>query len=230
VRTCWGPAGESSHHQHDRGFAPKGLETPWGRRKQKSQRGSDGRKEEPHSLKTAQAQYAPPRSLDELPQPGCGDLACTDDDLRRQPDRVKFVYATYFSEHEPGRRKTAQIELLLNLRTPQIVAEPVPWKTSDAARRDYLRTWRKRDWLSWLEERMEFPFRALMPLPSEGKKLTAVQATGLLHPDADQAGQIGSVRRTPHRGWDQGGGADESWSDERLFPRVDASGRGSCVP
>jgi len=272
-------------------------------------------------------------------------LACTDDDLRRQPDKVKFMYATYVSEREPGRSKMAQLEkafqrgplqmipeidhwameeflwhgipndswhpleayvdfvgdplseagreqllrwkearigfyevggvpgdtvvlqewdpllqsyvsepfkaitlgiggagrfrrcrgrlaltyvapwlpaegiscsmgyaimpnkdeahaigLLLNLRTPQMVAQPPPWKTSAAARREYLKTWKQRDWLPWLEERMEFPFRALMPVLPDGKELEAVQVTGLLHLDADQTRQFGVYAEVPAQG------------------------------
>jgi len=37
-------------------------------------------------------------------------LACTDEDLHRRPDHVKFIYATYVSEHQPGQRKMAQLE------------------------------------------------------------------------------------------------------------------------
>jgi hypothetical protein len=57
---------------------------------------------------------------------------------------------------------------LLGLRKPEVVARPLPWKASPAARYEYARTWRQRAWHDWLAERLEFPFTALVLRPPEG--------------------------------------------------------------
>jgi len=97
----------------------------------------------------------------------------------------------------PDKHEAAIFELLLNLRMPGLVAQPLPWATNASARRHYLMTWKQRDWLPWLEERMEFPFRALIAVPPHGKQLRAVQVTGLLHLDADQSRQLGVYVQVP---------------------------------
>ena len=272
-------------------------------------------------------------------------LACTDDDLRRRPDHVKFIYATYVSERDPGRRKMAQLErafqqgplgmipeidhwameeflwhgvpndswhpmeayldfvgdrlseagreqlrrwkearigfyevgkvrrgtvvlqewnpvskspvgepfraislgmggagffrqyrghlvvtyvapwlpaegiscsmgyaimsekdeagpfeLLLNLRMPALVAEPLPWERSAAAKRKHLKTWKERDWLPWLEERLEFPFRALMLTSPDRTEFKVSQVTGLLPLDTDETRQFGVYVEVPVKG------------------------------
>ena len=104
-------------------------------------------------------------------------------------------YAIMSEKDEAG-----MVELLLNLRRPELVAQPLPWQISAAAKRDYLKTWKQRDWLPWLEERLEFPFRALMAVPTDGKKLKAVQVTGLLPLDADQTRQLGVYVEIPVKG------------------------------
>ncbi|MFQ5811596.1 MAG: calcium-binding protein [Anaerolineae bacterium] len=279
----------------------------------------------------------PSRNLDRL--------ACTDDDLRRRPDHVKFIYATYVSEREPGRRKMAQLEkafqqgplgmipeinhwameeflwhgfpneswhpieayldfvgdrlseagreqlrrwkearigfyqvgkvrrgtvvlqewnpvskslvgepfnaitlgmggagffrryrghltltymapwlpaegifclmgyaimsekdeagpfeLLLNLRMPELAAEPLPWERSAAAKRKHLKTWKERDWLPWLEERLEFPFRALMLTSPDRSEFKVSQVTGLLPLDTDETRQFGVYVEVPVEG------------------------------
>jgi hypothetical protein len=50
------------------------------------------------------------RKIRRRPSRGLDHLVCTDDDLRRQPDHVKFIYATYVSEREPGQSKIDQLE------------------------------------------------------------------------------------------------------------------------
>jgi hypothetical protein len=54
---------------------------------------------------------------------------------------------------------------LLGLRRPEVVARPVPWKASPAAKYEYAKAWRQRAWHDWLAERLVFPFPALMPIP-----------------------------------------------------------------
>jgi len=90
-------------------------------------------------------------------------------------------------------------ELLLGLRQPEVVAQPLPWEISARARRDYLKTWKTRDWLSWLEERMQFPFRAMIPfLPKD--KIKEFRVTGLLHTDAEHVRNFGVYVEVPVRG------------------------------
>ena len=100
----------------------------------------------------------------------------------------------------PEKDEAGMVELLLNLRRPELVAQPLPWQISAAAKRDYLKTWKQRDWLPWLEERLEFPFRALMAVPTDDKKLKAVQITGLLTLDAEQTRQLGVYANIPVEG------------------------------
>jgi hypothetical protein len=104
-------------------------------------------------------------------------------------------YALMAKKDEAG-----PFELLLNLRTPELVAEPLPWEKSAAARRNYLKIWKQRDWLPWLEERLEFPFRALMLNPSEDPKFKVANVTGLLPLDADETRQLGVYAEVPVEG------------------------------
>jgi hypothetical protein len=100
----------------------------------------------------------------------------------------------------PRKDEAGIYELLLNLRTPEHVAEPLPWERSTAAKRKHFKTWRERDWLPWLEERLEFPFRALMVFPSEDKRFKVVQVTGLLPMDANETRQFGVYVEVPVEG------------------------------
>ena len=93
--------------------------------------------------------------------------------------------------------KAIPFELLLNLRRPELVAEPLPWERSRAAKRKHLKVWRERDWLPWLEERLEFPFRALMVFPSKDKRFEVVQVTGLVPMDADETRYLGIYVEVP---------------------------------
>jgi hypothetical protein len=98
-----------------------------------------------------------------------------------------------------GKDEVGVTELLLGLRHPEVVAQPLSWKVSPKARRDYLKTWKTRDWLSWLEERMEFPFRALIPFPPNGK-IKEFRVTGLLRTDAEHVKNFGVYVEIPFKG------------------------------
>jgi hypothetical protein len=98
-----------------------------------------------------------------------------------------------------GKDEVGVAELLLGLRQPEVVAQPLPWKASSKARRDYLKTWKTRDWLLWLEERMQFPFRAIIPFPPKGE-IKEFQVTGLLHTDAEYVRNFGIYVEVPVKG------------------------------
>jgi hypothetical protein len=99
----------------------------------------------------------------------------------------------------PSKDEVGVTELLLGLRHPEVVAQPLPWKISARARSNYLKTWKTRDWLSWLEERMEFPFRALIPSPPQGK-IKEFRVTDLLHTDAEHVRNFGVYVQVPVKG------------------------------
>lgn len=61
------------------------------------------------------------------------------------------------------RKEVGVTEWLLGLRHPDLAAQPLPWKAGQKARREHEQRWKQRDWQSWLEERLEFPFRAMIP-------------------------------------------------------------------
>ena len=104
-------------------------------------------------------------------------------------------YALMVKKDEVG-----PFELLLNLRTPDLVAEPLPWERSTAAKRHHLKTWKQRDWLPWLEERLEFPFRALMLTSPDRSEFKVSQVTGLLPLDTDETRQFGVYVEVPVEG------------------------------
>jgi hypothetical protein len=98
-----------------------------------------------------------------------------------------------------GKDEVGLAEVLLGLRHPEVVTQPLPWKTSSQARRDHLKAWKTRDWLLWLEERMEFPFRALIPFSPDGD-IKECRVTGLLHTDAEHVKNFGVYVEVPVRG------------------------------
>ncbi len=61
----------------------------------------------------------------------------------------------------PQVKEAEAFELILNLRMPELVVEPLPWKTAPGVRRRYMREWHQRNWNDWLADRLQFPFRAL---------------------------------------------------------------------
>jgi hypothetical protein len=114
-----------------------------------------------------------------------------------QPD--ENVYCSMGYALMPGKDEVGVIELLLGLRHPEVFAQPVPWKMSAKARRNYVKTWKARDWLLWLEEQMEFPFRALIPFPPKGK-IKESHVTGLLRTDAEHVKNFGVYVEVPVKG------------------------------
>jgi hypothetical protein len=95
------------------------------------------------------------------------------------------------------RKKVSLTELLLGLRHPDLVAQPLPWKTSPKARREHEQCWRERDWQSWLGERLEFPFRALIPESPGGD---VFDVTDLVPQSAESARKMGIYLQVPVRG------------------------------
>ncbi len=97
------------------------------------------------------------------------------------------------------RKEVSVAELLLGLRHPDLVAQPLPWKASPEARREHERRWKERDWQSWLEERLEFPFRAMIPgAPIGGDG--AFEVTDLIPQSAEEAHEMGVYLQVPVRG------------------------------
>ncbi len=53
------------------------------------------------------------------------------------------------------------------LRHPELLVETFPWKDPEQ-RRKYLQVWKERDWYTWLQENLVFPFDAILqPFPGE---------------------------------------------------------------
>jgi hypothetical protein len=100
----------------------------------------------------------------------------------------------------PEKDEAGMVELLLNLRRPELVAQPLPWQISAAAKRHHLKTWKQRDWQPWLEERLEFPFRALMLTSPDRTEFKVSQVTGLLPLDTDETRQFGVYVEVPVKG------------------------------
>ena len=100
----------------------------------------------------------------------------------------------------PEKDEAGMVELLLNLRKPELMAQPLPWQISAAAKRHHLKTWKQRDWLPWLEERLEFPFRALMLTSPDHGQFKVSQVTGLLPLDTDETRQFGVYVEVPVKG------------------------------
>ena len=97
------------------------------------------------------------------------------------------------------RKEVSVAELLLGLRHPDLVAQPLPWKASPKARREYEHHWKERNWQSWLEERLEFPFRALIPdAPIGGDG--AFEVADLIPQSAEEAHEMGVYLQVPVRG------------------------------
>jgi len=96
------------------------------------------------------------------------------------------------------RKEVGLAELLLGLRHPDLVAQPLPWKAGPEARREHERRWRERDWQSWLEEQLEFPFRAFIPeSPGGGGPF---EVTDLMPQSTESARKMGIYLQVPVRG------------------------------
>ena len=85
----------------------------------------------------------------------------------------------------------------LGLRHPEVVAHAWPWNANRAARHTYLRQWEAREWQSWLRDRLEFPFHAVIPLPPDGKRVSLEAVQELIPATAEQARQIGIYFMVP---------------------------------
>ena len=97
------------------------------------------------------------------------------------------------------RTEVGLAELLLGLRHPDLVVRPLPWKADQGARREHERRWKQRDWQAWLEERLEFPFRAFIPgSPTDGAR--SFEITDLIPQSAEEAREMGIYFQVPVRG------------------------------
>ena len=64
--------------------------------------------------------------------------------------------------------RAEMLTLHVNLKSPAIVSEPLPWHSGYAAEQEFQKQWRGRDWPRWLEERLAFPFTAILHEPQKG--------------------------------------------------------------
>jgi len=88
----------------------------------------------------------------------------------------------------------------LGLHHPEILCRAMPWKVSRSAENDFQRVWRSREWHSWLSERLQFPFQALIPMArTHAPALRTV--VRLLPTTSQQARDFGIYFEVP---WDQG--------------------------
>ncbi len=78
----------------------------------------------------------------------------------------------------------------LGLRHLDVAATPLPWKQSKASRNEYLYRWRLREWHSWLEDRLQFPFLAFVPVPPRGEFVVR-EVRSLLPSTPEQARMMG---------------------------------------
>ena len=98
------------------------------------------------------------------------------------------------------RQDAAVLAPYLGLRHPEIVARQWPWDANRAARQMYQREWAAREWQSWLEDRLEFPFHAIVPLPPAGKRMALKRVAGVLPGSPAQAREIGIYFEVPLHG------------------------------
>ncbi len=104
-----------------------------------------------------------------------------------RPEEVLFCVMGYGLEGRQGN--LAPFLPYLGLRHPEVVARPLPWKEGRAAEREWLRLWRQRDWQGWLEERLQFPFQALVGVGPNRLELLDVQ--GLIPSTPEKARSFG---------------------------------------
>ena len=96
------------------------------------------------------------------------------------------------------RKEVSVAELLLGLRHPGLVAQPLPWKAGPEARREHEQRWKERDWQSWLEERLEFPFRAMIPNAPIGGS-GPFEIDDIMYQSAESAREFGVYLQVPVR-------------------------------
>jgi len=128
-----------------------------------------------------------------------------------RPDRRKLML-TYVAPWLPAenlccsmgygmvlkRKEVGVAELLLGLRHPDLVVQPLPWKAGPQVRREYEQRWKERDWQSWLEERLEFPFRAIIPNAPIGGP-GPFEITDIMYQSAERSREFGVYLQVPVR-------------------------------
>ncbi len=77
------------------------------------------------------------------------------------------VYCTMGYGAMYSDEQTSLTRMLLGFRSPEVAAQPLPWRTDPAARRHYLSVWERREWYSWLKDKLAFPFHALAIVPPD---------------------------------------------------------------
>ncbi len=107
-----------------------------------------------------------------------------------QPDQNIYCTCGYGALVEKDDLKGR--ELLLGLSRPDILVEPLKFGFGPGQRPTHqLReAWKRRDWPGWLKERLDFPFRALVTIPTT-ETLHPVQITSILKMTADESRRKG---------------------------------------
>ncbi|MFL5510803.1 MAG: hypothetical protein ACJ8CN_00005 [Gemmatimonadales bacterium] len=91
-----------------------------------------------------------------------------------RPDLNLFCGLGY-SSHSP-KALALPLRPYLDLRSPEVVARPLPWRATPAAAEQHRRAWQRREWHGWLRERITFPFLAYLTLP--GGEISLVRVEG----------------------------------------------------
>jgi hypothetical protein len=126
---------------------------------------------------------------------------------RQSPGRITLTYVAPWAPQEEFycamgygavvlKQEVNGLLPYLGLQHPEILRRAMPWKVSRNAENDYLRVWRSREWHSWLMERLQFPFQALILLP-RAKSPTLRTVVGLLPSTATQAHTFGIYFEVP---------------------------------
>ena len=83
----------------------------------------------------------------------------------------------------------------LGLNAPDVVGRALPWQASPATAREYQRLWKAREWHSWFEEHLQFPFQAVVPTSPESMEFGTVER--LMPSTPEQARQLGVYLEFP---------------------------------
>lgn len=78
----------------------------------------------------------------------------------------------------------------LGLQHAGVVRGPLPWRANRAAVEQYRREWKRREWDSWLRERMTFPFKAIVAVEG-AKRLILRTVNGLLPSSPERTREFG---------------------------------------
>lgn len=87
-----------------------------------------------------------------------------------------------------GKAHFANLLMPQHLADPQLVCSRWPWEADARSRREYETEWRRRDWQGWFEQRVVFPFDAVV-LTNQGPALHTVEDIARVPPQ--QARQMG---------------------------------------